>query len=360
MPLPKPKVGQEKNAFISACIGDEKMISEFPEQKQRIAVCNSQWQKFSDDENVQTFYNTYNGTEPVIQNEMNGLNEEIQETLDNIVNFDDPEVIDGDDVIKEFKEFKKKNVYDIDDVEIFSVGKWNGDEYTEQDLDDIVKAFNEIGGQIKPFLKLGHDNKQKLIQEDGLPSAGWITKLKRKGNKLVATFSNIPKKIKELIDKKAYGRISSEIYWNVKINNKNYRRALKAVALLGANTPAVNSLDDWVDLYTEDEKKNYEKVEYINYYIGESSMSEELVKRLEEEETSSGGIIIPDTAKEKTQFGEIIAVGTGKVSQDGTLKPLTVKAGDKVLLGKYSGTEVKFDSQEYLIVKEEEILGIIK
>ncbi len=85
-----------------------------------------------------------------------------------------------------------------------------------------------------------------------------------------------------------------------------------------------------------------------------------LVKRLEDEETTSGGIIIPDTAKEKTQFGEVISVGTGRVDKDGKTTPLTVKPGDKVLFGKYAGTEVKFDGQEYIIFKEDEVLGIIK
>jgi chaperonin GroES len=80
---------------------------------------------------------------------------------------------------------------------------------------------------------------------------------------------------------------------------------------------------------------------------------------LEEEEQKVGGIIVPDTAKEKPQQAEVVAVGSGKVLENGTTVPLTVKAGDKVLLGKWSGTDVKIDGEEYLILKEDEILGIL-
>jgi chaperonin GroES len=84
-----------------------------------------------------------------------------------------------------------------------------------------------------------------------------------------------------------------------------------------------------------------------------------LVKRIEEEEARRGGIIIPDTAKEKPQEGKIVAVGKGKVTEDGKKTPLDVKAGDRILFGKYSGSEVKLDGEEYLIMKEEDVLGIL-
>lgn len=85
-----------------------------------------------------------------------------------------------------------------------------------------------------------------------------------------------------------------------------------------------------------------------------------LVRRLEEEEQKIGGIIVPDTAKEKPQQAEVVAVGSGKVLENGTTVPLTVKAGDKVLVGKWSGTDVKIDGNDYLILKEDEILGILQ
>jgi chaperonin GroES len=85
-----------------------------------------------------------------------------------------------------------------------------------------------------------------------------------------------------------------------------------------------------------------------------------LVKRIEEKETVKGGIIIPDTAKEKPQEGEVIAVGNGKKTDKGELIPLDVKVGDRILFGKYSGTEIKIEDQEYLIIREDEVLGVIE
>jgi chaperonin GroES len=85
-----------------------------------------------------------------------------------------------------------------------------------------------------------------------------------------------------------------------------------------------------------------------------------LVKRLESEQKSAGGIIIPDTAQEKTQAGTVMAVGEGKLLNDGTIRPLKVKKGDDVLFGKYSGTEVKVSGDELLILREDEILGIFE
>ena len=84
-----------------------------------------------------------------------------------------------------------------------------------------------------------------------------------------------------------------------------------------------------------------------------------LVRRVEEQDDKHGSIIIPDTAKEKPQEGKVIAVGTGRVTEDGKKLPLAVKEGDRILFGKYSGSEVKLDGQEYLIMKEEDVLGIL-
>jgi chaperonin GroES len=85
-----------------------------------------------------------------------------------------------------------------------------------------------------------------------------------------------------------------------------------------------------------------------------------LVERLEEKEVKKGGIIIPDTAKEKPQEAKVIAVGNGKVTDEGKKIPLDVKAGDKILFGKYSGSEVKIDDKEYLILREEDVLAILE
>jgi chaperonin GroES len=85
-----------------------------------------------------------------------------------------------------------------------------------------------------------------------------------------------------------------------------------------------------------------------------------IVRRFEEGEVVKGGIIIPDTAKEKPQQGEVIAVGNGKVMENGTKVPLDVKAGDRILFGKYSGNEINIEDEEFLILREDEVLGVIE
>ena len=223
--MPEPKAGESKQDFISRCMAYPDLQD--LDQDARLARCNGIW--------------------------------------DN----------------KKYSEFQEQQTYDVNDVEIFSSGKWNNDKYTDKDLDDMVSAFQELKNELKPYLKLGHDDKQQLLQKDGYPSAGWVVGLKRKGNKLLADFKGIPKKIKELIEKKAFGRFSSEIYWDLKTGDKKFRRVLKAVALLGSDTPAVSNLDDFINLYTENKLeygilKNYHKLE-------DNTMSEEIVKELREE-----------------------------------------------------------------------------
>ncbi len=85
-----------------------------------------------------------------------------------------------------------------------------------------------------------------------------------------------------------------------------------------------------------------------------------IVKRIEEEETSKGGIIIPDTAKEKPQEGKVVAVGKGKIREDGKLQKPDVKKGDRVLFGKFSGTEVTLEDEEHLVIREDDVLGIVE
>jgi len=85
-----------------------------------------------------------------------------------------------------------------------------------------------------------------------------------------------------------------------------------------------------------------------------------LIKRVEEEQKTAGGIIIPDSAKEKPQEGRVVAVGNGKVGDDGKVRPLDVKKGDRILFSKYAGSEVKLDGEEHMIIREEDVLGIIE
>ena|SRR3990172_256844 len=85
-----------------------------------------------------------------------------------------------------------------------------------------------------------------------------------------------------------------------------------------------------------------------------------LIKRLESEQMTAGGIIIPDTAQEKTQMGAVVATGEGKLMNDGSVRPLKVKTGDKIIFGKYAGVEIALGSEEYLVLREEELLGIVE
>lgn len=85
-----------------------------------------------------------------------------------------------------------------------------------------------------------------------------------------------------------------------------------------------------------------------------------IVQRIAEEEVTKGGIIIPDTAKEKPQEGQVVAVGTGKVLENGTKLPMDVKVGDKILFGKYAGTEIKIEGEEFLMMREDDILGVVE
>lgn len=167
----------------------------------------------------------------------------------------------------EIKKHALPDTYDIHGVEIFSEGTWNGDPYNAKDIEDLVTSFGETKPFLKPYLKLGHGEKQELLEQEGLPAAGWITNLYQQGQKLLADFSNMPKKIYDLIKAKAYARVSAEIFVNATINGKLYPKTLKAVALLGGETPAVQNLNDIHALYViEDAVRAYEKAAQTKVY----------------------------------------------------------------------------------------------
>lgn len=137
----------------------------------------------------------------------------------------------------------------IQGVHIFSAGTWNDDPYTEDDLEGMVTAFNETKESIRPALKLGHDNDQKILQNSGLPAAGWVDRIYRIGSRLYADFTDIPTKVYEALEKKAYRRVSSEVYIGVKILDKSYQYVIGAVALLGPEVPGVMNLSDILAQY---------------------------------------------------------------------------------------------------------------
>lgn len=138
---------------------------------------------------------------------------------------------------------------ELKNVEIFGEGTWNGNQITSEMLGNIVAAFHATKDFVKPVLKLGHNNTQELLQQDGLPAAGWVSNVYIKGKKLLADFVDIPDKIYELIRKKAYRKVSVEIFSGYSFDGKTYPNLLGAVALLGADLPAVMTLSDILDRY---------------------------------------------------------------------------------------------------------------
>ena len=178
------------------------------------------------------------------------------------------------------EEFELKSIHG---VEVFATGKHNGDKFTDEDLAQIVESFNQTKDRTKPYLKLGHSDTQGLVGKDELPAAGFVENLRKMGNKLICDFVNVPNKIFELIKRKAYSRVSIELFCNQIINGIKHPLNLKAVAMLGGETPAVQTLDDIMALYgnqnfviefdSGQEVKNYD-------YSGGAEMSEEHMKRI--------------------------------------------------------------------------------
>ena len=147
---------------------------------------------------------------------------------------------------------------DLKDVEILASGTWNGNKQvtiTDDDLKAFVTSFNDITADDKlnyePPAKLGHNEDQKILAADGLPAAGWVSKLKVIGGKLVADFKGVPKKLAEIIKAGGYKKVSSEFYQNYEIGGKKYPWVLKAVAFLGADVPAVKTIGDIAAQYAE-------------------------------------------------------------------------------------------------------------
>ena len=180
---------------------------------------------------------------------------------------------------EELQEFDLEAV-DVLGVEIFAKGMWKEDLYTEKDLDELVTNFQLLRGEVKPPLKIGHqsDGEQKNFLK-GMPAIGKVVNLRRVGTKLLADFQSVPKKVADLIKAKAYDRVSSEIYMRYERRKKKYGKVLAAVALLGAEIPAVKTLRDVLALYDQNgegvESKIYE------YIIGADS-DEKIVGGIDE------------------------------------------------------------------------------
>lgn len=137
---------------------------------------------------------------------------------------------------------KELETVDVPAIEIMAEGTWKNDSYSRSDLDSMVTAFTDLSGKLDPPVKLGHDDKQKLAQKDGYPAVGWVSRLYRKGGKLIADLRDVPKRIADLISVGAYQKISSEIYFDKEVDGTVYPRVLKAIALLGGDMPAVKDI----------------------------------------------------------------------------------------------------------------------
>lgn len=135
---------------------------------------------------------------------------------------------------EEDDEEEDQELYSIRDVEIFKVGTWNGDEYSKADLDNMIANFNRVGFQVP--VKLGHK------EISGGPAYGWVSAIRRVGNKLVADLKDLPKKLWQAIRDHRFDSVSSEVFWDLERNGKKFKRVLKAIALLGSETPAVSDL----------------------------------------------------------------------------------------------------------------------
>jgi hypothetical protein len=193
--------------------------------------------------------------------------------------------------------------FDIQGVEIFSAGEWNKDKYGQEDLQQMVDAFNNLKGGFKPYLKLGHDNKQEIVKSSGLPSIGWVENLYIKGTKLFADLHNIPKEIYKLIKAKAYRKVSCEIFWDLDVNGIKYPRVLGALALLGAETPGVLNLADILGNYSLLKQNNDLRVfdamdnqgSFKAYAINfDTNTGDEM----SEEQVSTGEVVVVDITAE--------------------------------------------------------------
>ena len=193
--VPAPAQGESKQEYISRCMGDEEMVGSFPDEKQRAAVCESRWGK------------------DMARGEK-----------------DDDDEEDEDEEAFE--------------VEIFASGFWNGMDFNEYDLRQIVSSYSELHGQgyLDAPLKLGHNDEQPMT--DGQPALGWVDSVKLVGEKIVAVFKDVPKIVKEAINKRLYNKVSVELDFGVMHGNTEYPMVLTGVALLGADIPAVNTLED--------------------------------------------------------------------------------------------------------------------
>lgn len=187
MPIPKPRDGEDRDGFVSRCMGNDTMAEEYPDQSQRSAVCNNTWRQAKKVEAAKESGNTL-------------------------------------------------------DAEIFAVGKWNGMSFDREDLQAMVDAFKALGDQHQVPLKLGHSEDEDL--RAGQPALGWVEDVWVAGDKLMARFTAVPDLVYNAIQEGRYRNVSIELDIGVSHQGQAYDFVLSGVALLGSEIPAVNTLED--------------------------------------------------------------------------------------------------------------------
>lgn len=212
---------------------------------------------------------------------------------------------------------------EIKGLEIFEAGTYRGRAYAEKALDEMVANFEALKDTIKPTLVVGHSESQKLLKDSGLPSAGWMSALRRAGTKLVADFREVPKVIAALIGKGAYRRVSSEIYHN--FDDRGH--ALRRVALLGGEIPEVKTLQDVLALYADGEDTTWvifdESPQSTRKEKNTMSDNNNKLEKLQEDMTKLSGQVATLTA-EKSDLSEKIK--TLEAEKKAALETLSEKA----------------------------------
>lgn len=253
-------------------------------------------------------------------------------------------------------------------VEVFAAGEWNGDRYSVSDLDKLADAFSATKDALKPYIKLGHGDKQVLLERDGLPAAGWIERLYRAGDKLLADIAGIPAKLADIIAAGGYKRVSSEIFIRPKVSGKVYDMALKAVAFLGGETPAVSNLNDILAAYSRDAQKTDQDAEVRVYLIredtqvAETALLEKEIARLESEKSESVKKLAESEAKVKAleadkKAAEEKASALGK--EHDALKAENAKLYSEKRTAEVAATLDKLVREKKIVPAQKDALGAI-
>ena len=363
MPLPAPIADETRDAFIGRCMGDPALGTEFPDKRQRLAVCVAQFARArkhqADEDDAVTFegescrtselldeardygygghnrtsvrqfhWHSYDGgaefTEPPCgvpdghrhrilrddegivtgfeasadhghgvpeENAPPSRAEDMQEAADatramSVTGWspDDRWAVSGainpTQALGAAVFAERDDLFDLQGVEIFRAGEWNGDKYSRADLDEMVRNFDRVG--YRPPVKLGHK------AASGAPASGWVKSIRRVGDRLVADLMDLPKQIYEAIKGRRFDAVSAEIFWNLKRSGKTFKRALKAIALLGAETPAVSGLKPLRESFSAEDLRHvhvYATSEHVatseDETMGDDAKLEEMQAELE-------------------------------------------------------------------------------